>query len=57
MIKGHMMQKNDEKKFDKIHAQQMKSIVPHKPKTGHYVETYGCFNAATTPVVRGSLRS
>ena len=45
------MQEQQTTKFEKIHAAQMKSIVPQKPKTGHYVETHGCFNAATTPVI------
>jgi hypothetical protein len=35
---------------------RMGTLVPHSPKTGHYVGTYGCFNAATTDIIRGCLK-
>ncbi len=52
------MQQNSKETFDKIHAQQMaKAVLPHRPKTGHYVETNGCFNAATTKIVRTTKKA
>jgi hypothetical protein len=51
------MQKNSSSKFDKIHSEQLKTVAPQKPKTGHYVETYGCFNAASTQVIRETAKT
>ena len=52
------MQQNSKDTFDKIHAKQIPTMmVPHRPKTGHYVETHGCFNAATTNVVRTAQKA